>query len=165
MANYGPSPALAPSADLIIMSSRKRPREQSTDVPIKRQQTEELRIMSRASVATSCGVPRAEREQFFDALESADQFPGNKRPIDSAEDLEKAELRACFALLHACGTATDVTATLATTRQSVESFLEAIFNNWRSDAAEQTKPELADACVSADVVAGRVCSELFVSSR
>ncbi|KAJ6441430.1 Clavaminate synthase-like protein [Purpureocillium lavendulum] len=97
------------------------------------------------------------RQQLFDALEKGDRFAAMKRNIASAEHLTEVQLARCFDILHACGRATDDQATLATTRQSVDGFLEAVFQDWSSEApGELLRPEL-EFMVDAEVVAGRIC--------
>lgn len=151
-----------PTEEILMLSSRRL--RATPDRPIKRQRTDDdPPLSSRGSLAPSAGVAKTEREQFFDALETAAEFPGTRREIGSPDDLERAELRLCFALLHECGRATDGAATLATTRQSIEGFLEAVFKDWNSGVADVPKPEL-DLVVGADVVAGRICSEFHTVS-
>lgn len=82
------------------------------------------------------------------------------RVIKSPDDLGKAELLKCFEILHACGKATVPDATLATTRKSIEGFLDAIFNGWRNEQeVELIRPPLEFA-VEAEVVAGQICGTL-----
>lgn len=82
-----------------------------------------------------------------------------QRSITSQDDLERAELARCFEILHACGRATQPDATIATTRKSIEGFLEAIFKKWTPEGwlADKAKPKI-DFSTEADVVAGKICS-------
>ena len=85
--------------------------------------------------------------------------------IAGPDDLDKAELRKCFEVLHACGRATDPNATLASTRRCIDRFLEAVFSDWTSDSQDELlKPEL-DFSVSAETVVGMICGEYQIIPR
>ncbi|KAG8409300.1 hypothetical protein J3459_017607 [Metarhizium acridum] len=80
-----------------------------------------------------------------------------QRAISSADQLTEVQLGRLFDMLHACGAATDERATLLTTRASVDGFVDAVFNDWRSDKeGDLVKPEL-EFLVEAEVAAGTIC--------
>ncbi|KFA64288.1 hypothetical protein S40285_06072 [Stachybotrys chlorohalonatus IBT 40285] len=85
----------------------------------------------------------------FDALESG------TRPsciIDNHEQLGMCELTRCWETLHKCGVASEVNASHTKTRESIESFLDAVFRNWNShDQQVQVKLELKPVQVRIDV--------------
>ncbi|ODA81312.1 hypothetical protein RJ55_04277 [Drechmeria coniospora] len=102
---------------------------------------------------------REARRRLFDALERGERHPGMRRPISCADHLSEPQLAKFFAVLHACGRATDDEATPAVTRQSMDGFLDAAFLGWTSETAgELLRPEM-DFEVDAEVVAGKVCRE------
>ncbi|KAK2589400.1 hypothetical protein QQS21_012923, partial [Conoideocrella luteorostrata] len=98
------------------------------------------------------------RKRFFDALGEGVAYPGMRKAITSADQLTEVQLKRCFDILHACGSATDVCATLVTTRASVDGFLDAVFHDWNSDKeGDLVKPEL-EFMVEAECVAGIICT-------
>ncbi|KAG5917315.1 hypothetical protein E4U53_004208, partial [Claviceps sorghi] len=99
---------------------------------------------------------RHARRRFLDALGTGAPYPGTPRPIPSPDQLSEVQLRTCFDLLHACGQATHAGATRATTRASMDGFLNAVFKDWSCDAAELVRPE-PEFTVEAEVVAGTIC--------
>ncbi|KEY74719.1 hypothetical protein S7711_05468 [Stachybotrys chartarum IBT 7711] len=85
----------------------------------------------------------------FDALESGTR---SSCIIDNHEQLGICELTRCWETLHKCGVASEVNASLKKTRESIESFLDAIFRDWNShDQRVQVKPELKPVQVRIDV--------------
>lgn len=87
------------------------------------------------------------------------------RPISSADDLERAELLRLFEILHACGRAAQPGNTRASTRGSIEGFLDAAFNGWAADGGgssgeggtEVPARPVYDIVVEGEVVAGVIC--------
>ncbi|KND89051.1 hypothetical protein TOPH_06351 [Tolypocladium ophioglossoides CBS 100239] len=125
--------------------------------PIKRQRDSSSPIYVSSVSRVSAEDARDARKRLFDALEKGDRYPGMRRCISCADGLSEVQLGRCFEILHACGRATDLNATLEKTRQSVDGFLEAIFNQWTSDhTGDLLQPEL-EFLVEAEVVAGRIC--------
>jgi hypothetical protein len=98
-------------------------------------------------------------------VEAATDDQTISRVITSPDDLERPELKQCFEILHACGRATNKEATLATTNESIEGYLRAIFKDWDSGAPMSDEFEagpggaegLRD--VKVQVSAGMMCSE------
>ncbi|UNI16571.1 hypothetical protein JDV02_002997 [Purpureocillium takamizusanense] len=107
--------------------------------------------------STTTTSPEA-RQRLFDALEKGERSAAAMtKPIASPEQLTEVQLTRCFDILHACGRATDTQATLATTRHSIDGFLEAVFQDWSSETSDELlRPEL-EFMVDAEVVAGRIC--------
>lgn len=103
--------------------------------------------------------PKTERDRLFDAIEAGDAYPLEAVPIKSADVLNEAQLKKCYEILHACGSATDPNASMAKTRQSIDGFLDAVFNDWSSRKAGSLLRSELDFLVEADVVAGRLCGE------
>lgn len=100
------------------------------------------------------------RNRFFDALESGDEFPGKPRTIASPDDMTKAELYKCFTILHACGRATgSEEGSLGVTRQSMDSFLDAIFLDWHGRSQGGDEKPILQFQVEADALVGRVCGQ------
>ncbi|KAG9251794.1 uncharacterized protein F5Z01DRAFT_676678 [Emericellopsis atlantica] len=111
------------------------------------------------------GFGALERRAFFNTMvESAPDDQTISRILTSPDDLERAELKHCFEILHACGSATNKDATLATTNESIEGYLRAIFKNWDSgapvsdefEASPGDVEELRD--IKVQVSAGMLCS-------
>ncbi|RGP78972.1 hypothetical protein FLONG3_2878 [Fusarium longipes] len=78
-------------------------------------------------------IPRSDlnsRQYLFEALELGCYFLRHPRPILSADDLDEIELTRCFEILHACHIASDDTATLHSTKNTMGGFLKAVFNGW-----------------------------------
>ncbi|KAL7939378.1 hypothetical protein V8C35DRAFT_275212 [Trichoderma chlorosporum] len=107
-------------------------------------------------------VPRrvkSERDKLFDAIEAGADYPLEPVPISSADDLNDVQLKKCYEILHACGSATDPNASLTKTRQSIDGFLDAVFNDWSSSKAGALLRSELDFLVEAEVVAGRLCGK------
>ncbi|KAL6887436.1 hypothetical protein HDV57DRAFT_488792 [Trichoderma longibrachiatum] len=102
---------------------------------------------------------KTERDRLFDAIEAGDAYPLEAVHIKSADDLNEAQLKKCYEILHACGSATDPNASLTKTRQSIDGFLDAVFNDWSSRKAGSLLRSELDFLVEADVVAGRLCAK------
>ncbi|EXU97520.1 hypothetical protein X797_009429 [Metarhizium robertsii] len=124
---------------------------------IKRNRGSESPVYLSSIAVVTPEEARQARERFFDALGCADPHPGMRRAISSPDQLTEVQLARLFDMLHACGAATDDQATLLTTRASVDGFVDAVFNDWRSDKEDDlVKPEL-EFLVEAEVVAGTIC--------
>ncbi|KAL7945041.1 hypothetical protein V8C42DRAFT_324396 [Trichoderma barbatum] len=120
-----------------------------------------------ASPISICSTPprrvprkvKSERDKLFDAIEAGDDYPLQPVPIKSADDLNEAQLKKCYEILHACGSATDPNASLTKTRQSIDGFLDAVFNDWSSNKAGALLRSELDFLVEAEVPAGRLCAK------
>ncbi|UKZ49108.1 hypothetical protein TrVGV298_003347 [Trichoderma virens] len=102
---------------------------------------------------------KSERDKLFDAIEAGADYPLEPVPIKSADDLNDVQLKKCYEILHACGSATDPNASLSKTRQSIDGFLDAVFNDWSSRKAGALPRSELDFLVEAEVVAGRLCGK------
>lgn len=102
---------------------------------------------------------KSERDKLFDAIEAGADYPLKPVPIKSADDLNDVQLKKCYEILHACGSATDPNASLTKTRQSIDGFLDAVFNDWSSCKAGALLRSELDFLVDAEVVAGRLCGK------
>ncbi|KAG8411059.1 hypothetical protein J3458_016170 [Metarhizium acridum] len=143
--------------------SSARSTQNSQSRAIKRNRGSESPVYLSSIAVVTPEEARQARERFFDALGCADPHPGMQRAISSADQLTEVQLGRLFDMLHACGAATDERATLLTTRASVDGFVDAVFNDWRSDKeGDLVKPEL-EFLVEAEVVAGTICGMLFFS--
>ncbi|KAM0288512.1 hypothetical protein ACHAO9_006873 [Fusarium lateritium] len=98
------------------------------------------------------------RQRLFAFLEQGEYILRDARSIETADDLDDMELKRCFDILHACGLATDVTTNLASTSDTMEDFLNAVFNGWKgNDGEEFTKPTM-DFVVREHISVGNICS-------
>ncbi|KAL6876828.1 hypothetical protein J3F83DRAFT_422538 [Trichoderma novae-zelandiae] len=129
------------------------------------QRTVKRRRTSASPISIASTPPRraprrlkTERDRLFDAIEAGNDYPLEAVPIKSADDLNEAQLKKCYEILHACGSATDANASLTKTRQSIDGFLDAVFNDWSSRKAGSLLRSELDFLVEADVAAGRVCA-------
>ncbi|KAL7957712.1 hypothetical protein V8C34DRAFT_285046 [Trichoderma compactum] len=102
---------------------------------------------------------KSERDRLFDAIEAGADYPLKPVPIKTADDLNDVQLKKCYEILHACGSATDPNASLTKTRQSIDGFLDAVFNDWSSCKAGALLRSELDFLVDAEVVAGRLCGK------
>lgn len=130
------------------------------------QRTIKRRRASASPISISSTPPRrvsrkvkSERDKLFDAIEAGDDYPLEPVPIKSADDLNEAQLKKCYEILHACGSATDPNASLTKTRQSIDGFLDAVFNEWSSRKTGTLLRSELDFLVEAEVVAGRLCGK------
>ncbi|KAJ4246262.1 hypothetical protein NW762_013612 [Fusarium torreyae] len=99
------------------------------------------------------------RQRLFAAIESGELILRDPRPITSADDLDEFELKRCFEILHACGVATDPAATLGSTRDTMEDFLDAIFKDWSGNSTEDLAKPTMDFVVRDYVSVGIVCDQ------
>ncbi|PNP46188.1 hypothetical protein TGAMA5MH_02223 [Trichoderma gamsii] len=100
---------------------------------------------------------KSERDKLFDAIEAGDDYPGVPMAIKSADDLSQVQLKKCYEILHACGSATDPNASMTKTRQSIDGFLDAVFNEWSSRKAGNLLRSELDFLVEAEVSVGKLC--------
>ncbi|KAF4426567.1 hypothetical protein F53441_14124 [Fusarium austroafricanum] len=98
------------------------------------------------------------RDRLFAALELGDYTLRKPRSITTSDDLDDAELKRCFEILHACGLATDENSTRAETRDTMEGFLNAVFKEWAGDFGEPAKPSM-DFVVREHISVGNICSQ------
>ncbi|KAK6445947.1 hypothetical protein FP744_10002196 [Trichoderma asperellum] len=99
---------------------------------------------------------KSERDKLFDAIEAGDDYPAEPMTIKSADDLNEVQLKKCYEILHACGSATDPNASLTKTRQSIDGFLDAVFNEWSSRKAGNLLRSELEFLVEAEVLAGKL---------
>ncbi|KAM5341896.1 hypothetical protein ACJ41O_014927 [Fusarium nematophilum] len=131
--------------------------------PIKRELSqatpgEPILIDSRSPSPEPRSTKRS-RSHLFAALEKGDPLLREPRTINSADDLDELELKRCFEILHACGAVTDPTATLATTRDTMEGFLDAVFKGWTGNIeGDLAKPSM-DFVVRECMAVGNLCDK------
>ncbi|KAH7129393.1 hypothetical protein B0J13DRAFT_598408 [Dactylonectria estremocensis] len=99
------------------------------------------------------------RDRVFAALEHGDSFLRAPRTITTADNLDEVELKRCFEILHACALATDPTATLKFTRETMEGFLDAVFNNWTGNATDELTEPIMDFTLREYINVGSVCDQ------
>lgn len=100
---------------------------------------------------------KTSRQRLFEALEHGNSIGRTPRNIRSADDLEELELKRCFEILHCCGTATDATATLKTTRETIEDYLDAVFKDWSANNDDDIEKPVLDFTVREAVAVGKIC--------
>lgn len=99
------------------------------------------------------------RDRLFDAMAAENDYPGRPMAIQSADDLSEVQLGKCYEILHACGSATDPNANMSKTRQSIDGFLDAVFNEWSSRKAGNLPRSELDFLVEAEVLVGKLCGK------
>lgn len=99
------------------------------------------------------------RQRLFASLEHGDYVLHDARPIETANDLDDIELKRCFDILHACGLATDASTTLASTSDTMEDFLNAVFNGWTGNDGEELIKPTMDFVVREHIIVGNICSK------
>ncbi|KAF4986143.1 hypothetical protein FGRMN_10967 [Fusarium graminum] len=97
------------------------------------------------------------RQRLFHSLELGEYVLRDARSIETADDLDEVELKRCFDILHACGLATDLTTTLASTRDTMEDFLNAVFGHWTGNSAGDIDKPTMDFIVREHINVGNVC--------
>ncbi|KAH7151955.1 hypothetical protein B0J13DRAFT_419973, partial [Dactylonectria estremocensis] len=71
----------------------------------------------------------------------------------------EVELKRCFEILHACAIVTDLTATLTSTRETMEGFLNAALKEWTGNLADDPAKPVLDFVLRQDISVGNVCGE------
>ncbi|KAF5020022.1 hypothetical protein F66182_7958 [Fusarium sp. NRRL 66182] len=99
------------------------------------------------------------RQRLFTALELGQDMLREPRSITTADDLDEPELKRCFEILHACGTATDPDATLGSTKDTMEDFLDAVFKEWTGNATRELAKPIMDFVVREYISVGNICSQ------
>lgn len=99
------------------------------------------------------------RQRLFASLEHGEYILRDARSIDTADDLDDIELKRCFDILHACGLATDASTTLASTSDTMEDFLNAVFNGWTGNDGEALIKPTMDFVVREHIIVGNICSK------
>ncbi|KAF4951544.1 hypothetical protein FSARC_12875 [Fusarium sarcochroum] len=99
------------------------------------------------------------RQRLFDAIESGELILREPRSIITADDLDQLELKRCFEILHACGVATDPATTPASTRDTMEDFLDATFKDWTGNTTEELDKPIMDFVVREYIIVGNICSQ------
>ncbi|KAF4472805.1 hypothetical protein FALBO_286 [Fusarium albosuccineum] len=118
-------------------------------------------IVSSRSPSPAPRSSKRSREQLFAALATGNFVTCKPRRIASADDLDERELKRCFEILHACGVATDPTATLASTKDTMGGFLDAVFRDWTGnlDDDDLARPAM-DFVVREYISVGNICGEI-----
>lgn len=88
-----------------------------------------------------------------------EEYPDRPMAIKSADDLSAAQLKKCYEILHACGSATDPNANMTKTRQSIDGFFDAVFNEWSSRKTGNLPRSELDFLVEAEVLVGKLCGK------
>ncbi|KAM0551359.1 hypothetical protein ACHAPJ_008467 [Fusarium lateritium] len=141
------------------------PRPYTTSSVVKREDsspTEPILIDSR-SPSPEPRSSTVSRQRLFAAIESGELILREPRTITSADDLDEVELKRCFEILHACGVATDPAATLGSTRDTMEDFLDAIFKDWSGNSTEELAKPAMDFVVRECISVGNVCGKMSSS--
>lgn len=145
------------------IADANRIQEITTSTP---QRSVKRRRTSASPISISSTPPRrasrkvkSERDKLFDAIEAGDNYPAGPMTIKGVDDLNEVQLKKCYEILHACGSATDPNASLTKTRQSIDGFLDAVFNEWSSRKAGSLLRSELDFLVEAEVAAGKLCGK------
>ncbi|KAI6758781.1 hypothetical protein HG530_011021 [Fusarium avenaceum] len=99
------------------------------------------------------------RQRLFASLENGEYVLHDARSIETANDLDDMELKRCFDILHACGLATDASTTLASTSDTMEDFLNAVFNGWAGNDGEELIKPTMDFVVREHITVGNICNQ------
>ncbi|KAI5460326.1 hypothetical protein BGZ63DRAFT_404800 [Mariannaea sp. PMI_226] len=138
------------SATPVIDSKPRRPKRERSNDPI---------LISSRSQSPTPRSTKESRDRVFTALEHGDPFFRPPRAITSADCLDEIELKRCFEILHACAIATDPTATLTSTRETMERFLDAVFKGWPDDTPEELPKPAMDFVLREYIRAGNICKQ------
>ncbi|CAG1964742.1 unnamed protein product [Fusarium graminearum] len=141
-----------PKSASTFRSSRKRESEDTAEMILT--DTNTSRSPSPFPLSSVCS-----RHYIFAALERRDCMLRQPRPIRSADDLDDIQLKRCFEILHACHKASEVDATLISTRETMEDFLAAVFSDWAADGNETMIMPKMDFVVRGYLRAGNICSQ------
>ncbi|KAF5006933.1 hypothetical protein FDECE_6709 [Fusarium decemcellulare] len=135
----------------LFQQSIKRELSQAATGPI---------IVSSRSPSPTPRSSKRSREQLFAVLAAGNPVTCKPRRIASADDLDERELKRCFEILHACGVATDPTATLASTKDTMEGFLDAVFRDWTGNLDDDglARPAM-DFVVREYISVGNICGQ------
>lgn len=123
----------------------------------KRERSGDPILISSRSPSPSPRSSKRSRDRVFTALEHGDPFLRTPRSITTADDLDEVELKRCFEILHACAVATDPTATLTSTRETMEGFLDAVFKDWTGNEADEPAKPVMDFVLREYIGVGNVC--------
>ncbi|KAH6886414.1 hypothetical protein B0T10DRAFT_563610 [Thelonectria olida] len=123
----------------------------------KRERSNEPILISSRSPSPPPRSSKRSRDRVFAALEHGNPFLKGPRSIQSADDLDEIELKRCFEILHACAISTDPAATLSSTRETMEGFLDAVFKEWTGDAAEDPVKPSMDFVLREYIAVGNIC--------
>ncbi|KPM37234.1 hypothetical protein AK830_g9313 [Neonectria ditissima] len=117
-------------------------------------------LISSRSPSPAPRSSKRSRDRLFAALENGDPLLRLPRTITTADDLDEVELKRCFEVLHACAVATDPTATLTSTHETMEGFLDAVFKDWTGNASDDPAKPALDFVLREYISVGNVCREL-----
>ncbi|KAF7548717.1 hypothetical protein G7Z17_g6877 [Cylindrodendrum hubeiense] len=126
---------------------------------VKLERSDEPMLISSRSPSPPTRSNKRSRDRVFTALEHGDHLLRTPRSIATADDLDEVELKRCFEILHACAVATDPTATLKSTRETMEGFLDAVFKDWTGNAADEPAKPVIDFVVREHVGVGNICEQ------
>ncbi|KAF4336795.1 hypothetical protein FBEOM_9329 [Fusarium beomiforme] len=153
------APASAPSSRSILSPPVRFTPPRTAPVIMKQEQENREPILVDSHSPSPQPQSTAEsRDSIFEALELGNHILRKPRSIKTPDDLDDLELTRCFYILRACSAATKPNATLATTRDTMEGFLKAVFKDWTGDTGESTKPSL-DFIIREYINVGNVCSQ------
>ncbi|KAF4981969.1 hypothetical protein FZEAL_2315 [Fusarium zealandicum] len=116
-------------------------------------------LISSRSPSPSPRSCKRSRDRLFAALENGNPLLREPRTVTTADDLEELELKRCFEILHACGIATDPNTALASTRDTMEGFLDAVFNGWAGNTPDELPRPSMDFTVREYVSVGNICDQ------
>ncbi|KAM6517822.1 hypothetical protein FSOLCH5_006590 [Fusarium solani] len=132
----------------------------SSSRPIKREQPStpggSILVSSRSPSPAPRSTKRS-RDRLFAALQLGNPLIRGPRTITTADHLDELELKRCFEILHACGAATDPNATLMSTRDTMEGFLDAVFKEWTGNFEDELPKPAMDFVVREFVSVGNIC--------
>ncbi|KAH7122930.1 hypothetical protein EDB81DRAFT_847260 [Dactylonectria macrodidyma] len=141
------------------MQTTSSPLPASKPGRVKRERSGDPILITSRSASPLPLSNKQSRDRVFAALEHGDSFLRDSRSITTADNLDEIELKRCFEILHACALATDPTATLKFTRETMEGFLDAVFNNWTGNATEEPAEPIMDFTLREYISVGSVCDQ------
>ncbi|RSL59686.1 hypothetical protein CEP54_007152 [Fusarium duplospermum] len=134
----------------------------SSNRPIKREPPStpggSILVSSRSPSPAPRSTKRS-RDRLFAALQLGNPLIRGPRTISTADHLDELELKRCFEILHACGAATDPSASLMSTRDTMEGFLDAVFKEWTGNFEDELPKPAMDFVVREFVSVGNICGK------
>ncbi|KAM0415942.1 hypothetical protein ACHAPT_013095 [Fusarium lateritium] len=116
-------------------------------------------LVSSRSPSPAPRSTKRSRDRLFAALQLGNPLLRGPRTITTADNLDELELKRCFEILHACGAATDPSATLMSTRDTMEGFLDAVFKDWTGNVDVDLPKPAMDFVVRESVSVGNICGK------
>ena len=155
--NTGPTPQSFHHRSISMATQTQTINEPLVQYPFKTEcVADAVRIPSK-SPQPSRRSDKSSRQKLFAALENGNPILREPRTIKSPDDLDESELKRCFEILHACGSATDEETSLTKTRETIEEFLEAVFKDWSTDKHQNLKKPVMDFVVREAIAVGKIC--------